>query len=133
MLSRELHLQYQMIRHGADYGSHAVDGSSYWSELDPWGRSDKQTLRKSFLHDGAYQWQHIVKVGAENSFTKGWFPFQLFGEAGVVISYFTDIDVPNGVPYTEWAGKYHSTSIVDTPEYPKSIAFIATLGARLFL
>ncbi|MDR0378072.1 MAG: hypothetical protein LBH70_09800, partial [Spirochaetaceae bacterium] len=27
------HLQYQMIRHGADYGSAAVDGSSFLSEL----------------------------------------------------------------------------------------------------
>lgn len=34
---------------GADYGSSAVDGSSFLSELDPEGRSEKGVLHNSFL------------------------------------------------------------------------------------
>ncbi|GHU03561.1 hypothetical protein FACS1894147_07670 [Spirochaetia bacterium] len=129
-LSTELHFQYQMIRHGADFGPHPVDGSSYWSELDPSGRSDKQTLRKSFLEDGAYQWQHVLKVGGAYRFAGA--PVSLFGEAGVVFSYFTDIDVPASTPYTDWAGRSHSASVVDTSAYPKTTTFIVTLGVKIF-
>jgi hypothetical protein len=128
-LSTGMHFQYQMIRHGADFGPHAVDGSSYWSELDPSGRSSKQTLRKSFLEDGAYQWQHILKAGATYRFAK--IPVFVYGEAGVVFSYFTDID-PAGALYTDWAGKPYATSIVDTSIYPRSTTFIVTLGVTIF-
>ncbi|GHV02242.1 hypothetical protein FACS189485_02190 [Spirochaetia bacterium] len=129
-LSTELHFQYQMIRHGADFGPHPVDGSSYWSELDPKGRSSKDTLRKWFLEDGAYQWQHVLKVGGTYRFARA--PVSLFGEAGVVFSYFTDIDIPAGTAYTDWAGRAHTASIVDTPSYPKTTTFIVTLGVRIF-
>ncbi|MDR2246408.1 MAG: hypothetical protein LBE17_07035, partial [Treponema sp.] len=85
------HFRYQMIRHGAEYGTRAVDGSSYLSELDPEGRSNLPQMRKYFLRDGAYQWQHIIRVGAEHTLAKIAVPVQLFGEFGVVFSYFTDI------------------------------------------
>jgi hypothetical protein len=123
----QAHFQYQMIRHGADYGSGAVDGSSLQSELASSGRSEIEELRKYFLSDGAYQWTHIVKVGGEYTFEKLKLPFTVFGEVGVVFSYFTNI---NG---TANDGSPHSYSIVDNAEYPKSTAFIATLGFRLFL
>jgi hypothetical protein len=124
-LSRtRMHVQYQMIRHGADYGSSAVDGSSFWSELDPDGRSTKEVLRKYFLRDGAYQWQHIIKCGAAYSWAKA--PIQIFAEAGVVISYFTNID---GLPNSGNPSKY---SMIDTAEYPRSTGLIASLGFRLF-
>jgi hypothetical protein len=121
------HFRYQMVRHGAEYGSRAVDGSSYLSELDPDGRSSLPQLRKYFLRDGAYQWQHIIRVGAEHTLAKIAVPVQLFGEFGVVFSYFTDISgsVNSGSP-----GDY---SIIDTLEYPKTTGIIATLGFRLFL
>ncbi|GHV77110.1 hypothetical protein AGMMS49942_19310 [Spirochaetia bacterium] len=126
-INTRVNVQYQMIRHGADFGPHAVDGSSYLSELDPEGRSDKAVLKKFFLEDGAYQWLHIIKVGAEYSFPiKGATPFTVFGEAGVVISYFTDIagDANSGSAF--------SYSVVDTDVYPKSTGFILTLGIRIF-
>ncbi|GHV16188.1 hypothetical protein FACS189493_1620 [Spirochaetia bacterium] len=129
-LTTELHFQYQMIRHGADFGPHAVDGSSYWSELDPSGRSTKQTLRKHFLEDGAYQWQHVLKVGGTYRFAN--IPLAIYGEAGVVFSYFTDIDIPVGTDYTDWAGRSHATSIVDTSDYPKTTTGIVTLGVTIF-
>jgi hypothetical protein len=119
-------LQYQMIRHGADYGSGAVDGSSLWSELDPVGRSTKDVLRKHFLEDGAYQWTHIIKIGGEYSFTQYKLPFSLFAEAGVVFSYFTNIE---GTPNSGSPSPY---SIIETAEYPHSTGIIATIGFRLF-
>lgn len=120
------HFQYQMIRHGADYGSRSVDGSSLLSELDPEGRSENAILRKYFLQDGAYQWQHILKIGASHTFAGFTIPVQIFGEAGVVISYFTNIaGEPN-------AGSPSSYSVVDTAEYPRSTGIILTLGIKFF-
>ncbi|AEF85357.1 hypothetical protein TREPR_2406 [Treponema primitia ZAS-2] len=116
------HFQYQMIRHGAEYGSAAVDGSSYLSELDPSGRSTKAILRKDFLHDGAYQWMHIIKAGAEHSISSDdgkRTPLQVFFEAGVVLSYFTK-------------GNGNSLSIIDTDEYPKSNGLLLTVGFKIY-
>jgi hypothetical protein len=121
------HLQYQMIRHGADFGDSAVDGSSLLSELDPSGRSTKPELRKYFLRDGAYQWFHIVKLGAAHTFyINNFIPFQLFGEAGVVFSYFTNIDGKAN------SGEAFDYTVIDTVEYPKTTTFIATIGIRIF-
>jgi hypothetical protein len=119
-----LHFQYQMVRHGADHGGNAVDGSSYWSELDPDGRSEKPELRKYFLEDGAYQWMHIAKIGASHTFSN--LPLEVFGEAGAVFSYYTNIIG------TANSGSSSSASIVDTEEYPKSNGIIFTIGFRLF-
>jgi hypothetical protein len=116
-----------MIRHGADYGSKAVDGSSLLSELDPDGRSEKNELKKFFLKDGAYQWLHIVKAGGEYAFEKLALPVTVFGEAGVIFSYYTDISG------TANSGNPSGYSIIDTAEYPTSKYFIVTLGFRLFL
>ncbi|MDR2393414.1 MAG: hypothetical protein LBD93_04580 [Treponema sp.] len=126
-LHTQAHFQYQMIRHGASHGSHGVDGSSLLSELDPEGRSENPILRKYFLRDGAYQWQHILKIGAAHTFATLAVPLQVFGEAGVVFSYYTDIA---GEPNT---GSPSSYSVVDTPEYPRSIGIILTLGCTWFL
>jgi hypothetical protein len=123
----QVHAQYQMIRHGADHGEQAVDGSSLFSELDPSGRSEKPVLRKYFLEDGAYQWMHILKIGAAYTFAKkNSIPVRLFAEAGVVVSYYTSIDGP--------ANSGHSSpyKTIDTPEYPKATYFIATIGIRIF-
>jgi hypothetical protein len=122
----QAHFQYQMIRHGADYGSHSVDGSSYWSELDPEGRSEKSELQKYFLQDGAYQWMHIFKLGGTYTLPDNLLAVTIFGEAGVVYSYFTDIEGKAN------SGSPSAWSIVDTSEYPKSTGIILTLGFRLF-
>ncbi|MDR1147577.1 MAG: hypothetical protein LBK66_02985 [Spirochaetaceae bacterium] len=119
-----VHFQYQMIRHGADFGPNAVDGSSYFSELDPEGRDEKVVLKKYFLRDGAYQWFHVLKTGAEYTLKK--LPLTLYAETGIVFSYFTNIDGPanqgNSSPY----------HIVDEAPYTKSTNFILTLGIKLF-
>jgi hypothetical protein len=118
------HIQYQLIRHGADFGSNAIDGSNLLSELDTDGRNSNPVLKRFFLHDGAYQWMHIVKVGAEWNLSR--LPIALYGETGVNLSYFTNTKEDAN------AGKSHPYSIVDTSEYPKSTAFIVSLGIKVF-
>lgn len=122
-----VHFQYQMVRHGAAHGSKAVDGSSFLSELDPSGRSEKAILKKFFLHDGAYQWQHIFRIGAEYTLESFKVPIRFFAEFGVVYSYYTDIDGSAN------AGESYSYSVIDTAEYPQSTGIIATIGFRLYL
>ncbi|MDR1256126.1 MAG: hypothetical protein LBJ86_00065, partial [Spirochaetaceae bacterium] len=120
----KLHFQYQMIRHGADFGPSAVDGSSYYSELDTDGRNEKAELKKYFLHDGAYQWFHILKAGAEHKLNR--LPVKVFGEAGVVFSYFTNID---GKANSGSLSSYH---IVNEGPYTKTTDIILTLGIKIF-
>ena len=117
-------LQYQLIRHGADFGPGAVDGSSLLSELDPGGRDTKAVLKRYFLHDGAYQWMHVVKLGAE--WTPAKLPLSLYCEAGTVISYFTNTEKPAN------SGASYPYSVIDTAEYQKSTGIIASFGLRLF-
>jgi hypothetical protein len=119
-------LQYQMIRHGADYGTSEVDGSSLLSNLDPVGRSGSNPiLKRFFLNDGAYQWMHIIKAGLEWNLSK--LPIALYSEAGVVISYFTNIKEPANV-----TGEAHPYFVVNTAEYPKSTSFIFKIGIKVF-
>jgi len=121
------HLQYQLVRSGADYGRHQVDGSSLVSELDPEGRDgSKASLRKNFLHDGAYQWTHIIRIGAEYKFKK--LPLTLFGEAGAVYSYFTDI---SDEEYEKYAPGFQSRP-AGLGDYLTSTSFILTLGFKIF-
>ena len=117
--------QYQMIRRGADFGSSAVDGSNLLSELDPQRDWSNHVTRRFFLRDGAYQWMHIVRVSADWHLPS--LPVALFGEAGVVYSYFTNIDAPANI-----TGRAHPYSRVNTPEYPTSTGFIATIGVKIF-
>ncbi|MDR3020466.1 MAG: hypothetical protein LBU66_06135 [Treponema sp.] len=119
------HFQFQMIRHGADYGSSAVDGSNLYSELDPDKRDEHPVLRRYFLQDGAYQWLYIFKLGAEWTLSK--LPAAFYCEAGTVISYFTNIDAPANI-----TGDPHPYRIIDTDEYPKSTGFIAKFGIKIY-
>jgi hypothetical protein len=106
------HVQYQMIRHGADHGPDQVDGSSYLSELDPSGRDSKASLRKDFLHDGAYQWMHVGKVGAEHRLDG--LPINAFFEVGFVYSFYTNYSAAN---------KDH---------YPSATSLLMTMGFHVF-
>ncbi|MCL2044552.1 MAG: hypothetical protein FWG89_10475 [Treponema sp.] len=118
-------LQYQMIRHGADFGSSAVDGSNLLSELDPIDRNNNPILKRYFLRDGAYQWMHILKISAEWNLPK--LPAALFGEMGVNYSYFTNIAAEANV-----TGKAHPYSRINTSEYPESTNFIMRFGVKVF-
>jgi hypothetical protein len=118
------HLQYQMIRHGAAYGTSEVDGSSLLSELDPDGRETKPVLKRFFLHDGAYQWMHIIKAGAEYNLLN--LPITLYGEAGINYSFFTNIGSRAN------SGASYPYSVINTSEYPKSTGFIIVIGVKVF-
>ena len=121
------HFQYQLIRHGATHGPSAVDGSHLFSELDPNGRMENPVLRKFFLKDGAYQWQNIFRLGGEYLIPRLTLPIRVFGEFGVVYSYYTDIDGPAN------SGSASSYKVIDTIEYPTTTGFIGSIGFRLFL
>ena len=77
-----------MIRHGADYGSQQVPGSNIYSELSIYNRSD---LKKYFLHDGAYNWIHILSSGGKATINTK-YPISVYGNLGLIFSYFTVID-----------------------------------------
>jgi len=121
----KLNLQYQVIRHGADFGPSAVDGSNLLSELDPDGRDGSNpVLKRFFLKDGAYQWTHIIKAGAEWNLPSH--PITFFGEAGINYSYFTNTEEEANI------GAAYSYSRINTGEYPKSTGIIIKLGVRIF-
>jgi hypothetical protein len=122
-----LNAQFQLIRHGADYGDSMVYGSSYVSELKEKERSEYPALRKYFLHDGAYQWMYIAKSRVKWNLPVK-LPVSLFGEAGAVFSSFTDIETGKAK-----GGKKHQTSIIDTPQYPKSTGIIVNIGCKVSL
>ena len=124
------HWQYQLIRHGANFGHTQVPGSSLVSELDPADRGNKESLRKNFLEDGTYRWLHIIKIGAEHRF--GNLPLTIFGEAGVAYSYFTHVsnDVYNRYNPGSRPQMLDGREILG--EYRTLTAYIFTLGFRVF-
>jgi hypothetical protein len=127
--SLALSLQYQLIRHGADFGLSAVDGSNLLSELDNKGRDDNPILKRYFLRDGAYQWSHVIQIGAEWNLPK--LPIALCGEAGVNYSYFTNIaEKANNADVTEARPLPYSR--INSAEYPESTGFIIKLGVKIF-
>ncbi|MDR0720872.1 MAG: hypothetical protein LBF78_14650 [Treponema sp.] len=134
LIGLKAHLQYQMIRHGADFGPHQVDGSSIFSELEPGYRDSNTVLRKDFLKDGAYEWMHIIKAGA--SFRLAKLPITVFAEGGVVFSHFTDV---NDADYAKYMPAWVNANADGTPSssgyegYADSTRFIASLGLKIFL
>ena len=124
--------QYQMIRRGATWGSSAVDGSHLLSELDPDRGPQNHATWRFFLRDGAYQWKHIVRASANWRLPN--LPVSLFGEAGVIFSYFTNIDAPANNAGLEPGERPrpHPFRIINTPEYPMSTSFIVRMGFSVF-
>jgi len=126
------HLEYQFIRHGAEYGSQAVNGSSLYSELDPCilSSGSRDDIKKYFLHDGAYQWIHSIKVGADWSLKKQFkVPVTLYSEIGFVYSYYTVL-ADNSYANTNASYDYHTAG--DDSEYPSQAGFIISGGIKLF-
>lgn len=129
---------YQFIRHGADYGSQQVPGSSYSSELSPKNRDD---LKKYFLRDGAYNWMHIVSINASYTNKKSKYPFEIGATVGFLYSYYTTIDQDiynerdmvshygnNGNSGADSYTEYH---FVDTEEYPVQCGVVLSLGVKV--
>lgn len=128
-----LDFAYQFTRHGADYGSQAVPGSSLYSELCPYNRDD---LKKYFLHDGAYNWIHALNVTGTMKFDNPHVPVQLSAGLGLIFSYFTQIsesdaankDVNGNV---KGAGFGTGYSIANSDEYPTTVGVVASVCGKI--
>lgn len=120
---------YQFIRHGADYGSQQVPGSSLYSEMSPSGRSD---FRKYFLHDGAYSWMHIINFGS-NYTTKTKYPVTIYANIGLLYSFYTMIDSKNYTTDGNAENCNFSTQffVVNNDEYPTVFGTVLTLGVKV--
>lgn len=113
----QAHIQYQIIRHGVDYGYGAVDGSSL---RDSPGDANST---KYFLMDGVYQWNNVFKMGGAYRFKA--IPFAVYAEAGVVIKRFTI----NGSAGIGNEGDYET---LDDDVYRPGTDFVFSLGFKLF-
>lgn len=120
---------YQFIRHGADYGSQQVPGSSLYSELDPRGRDER---RKYFLHDGAYNWLHIINFGGEFTLSSK-YPVTFTTDLGFVYSYYSMLSQENYSIDGKAENCNFSTpiSVVNTPEYPQIFGAVLSLGVKV--
>ena len=129
--------QYQFVRHGADYGSQQVPGSSLYSEMPVKNRDE---LRKYFLHDGAYNWMHILNFGVKHSSKTKEFklPFELSANMGFLYSYYTLID-SDDYTRSDYGNNGNCRNVsfstpyekVDTDEYPVQWGFVIGFGAKV--
>ncbi|MDR1252354.1 MAG: hypothetical protein LBK62_09320 [Treponema sp.] len=116
------HVQYQLIRHGADYGYGRVDGSSLRDKIVKDDNSEKH-----FLRDGVYQWDHVIKLGGSYSLKSRNIPLSLYAETGLVVTRFTINN--NFGSGSENEGDFHA---LDDAEYNADTGFIFSLGFKLF-
>ena len=122
--------QYQLIRHGADYGDQSVPGSNLYSELPRRGRGD---LRKNFLFDGAYEWSHIWTLSGSYKINAK-LPVKIWGSAGVIYDYFTTIE-GESVSIYEYLDRYsvnEDNFHVNEEEYTDTLGCVVTIGFTLF-
>ncbi|MDR2629428.1 MAG: hypothetical protein LBC60_00740 [Spirochaetaceae bacterium] len=117
------HVQYQLIRHGVEYGPGRVDGSSLQDKI-----IKNNNTEKYFLRDGVYQWNHVVKIGGSYSFKTKKIPISLYGDFGIVVTQFTDTGVD---PKLEEDHFFHFTS-KDDPDYKPSVGVIFSVGFKIF-
>lgn len=129
-------IQYQFIRHGADFGSQAVPGSSLYSELSPKNRNE---LKKYFLRDGAYNWMHILKFEASYTNRNKVLPINLSASVGLLYSYYTAIDdeiykerYNYGNNKNSGADQNTSYNFINTDEYPAYFGVVLSLGVKLW-
>jgi hypothetical protein len=121
-------LQYQLIRHGVDWGSESniYSGSSIYSEL-PAGTygPGRDNLHKYFLKDGVYEWMNIVTLEASYNFKHFDIPLKLYGTAGFVNNWFTSIGSATPSKNTKYS-KYNSA------EYKDDYGFVLSIGIKAF-
>lgn len=127
---------FQMIRHGADFGTQQVRGSSIYSELD---NSNRDEFTKNFLHDGAYNWIHILSLNASYSNRQYKVPFKFNITLGGIVSYYTAISESEYRGPEDWyageSGNYGNCSgdysIIDTDEYPFTYGAVLSIGVTI--
>jgi hypothetical protein len=109
----KVHLQFQMIRHGVDYGDKKIDGSSLNDKMT----DDEALSTKRFLEDGVYRWDNVIKLGASYKFIAGIIPLSVYAELGFVSTSFT---IPRNV------GTFNSSV------YRTGNGFVFSVGFKLF-
>jgi len=117
------YVQFQLIRHGVDYGYGAVGGSSRYDT----GANNYSA--KYFLKDGVYQWDNILKWGGSCNVKAGGaqgVPLSIYAETGLVVTNFT-INGDAGVGHE--ADYEHLSDSVYRPD----TYVIFSFGFRLFL
>jgi len=114
------HVQFQMIRHGADYGYRAVPGSSLYDTLDD------NNSAKYFLMDGVYQWDNVIKLGGSCNLKTTGIPLSIYMETGVILTSFT-INGDDGVGKEADYESLHDDSV-----YRGRTGFIFSVGLRVF-
>jgi len=118
-------LQYQLIRHGVDFGEKQVKGGSLYSEL--WYDNANLEKAKKMLYDGCYEWTNVVSVGSDVNCRQFFgVPATLNFNASVLFTHYTDTGLPSG----EVASSYHK---IETEEYEKYAGFLVSLGVKLFV
>lgn len=115
-------LQYQLIRHGATWGSGQVEGSSLYSELEPRSAA-RDNHSKYFLHDGVYEWTNLVSFDAQYNFRNLLFPFTIYGSFSYIYDWFTASGSKNSPK---------DFYFIDTNEYPDTNGVILSLGIKIF-
>jgi hypothetical protein len=113
------HIQFQMLRHGVDYGYGTVPGSSLTDKLS------NARSQKHFLEDGVYRWDNVIKLGGSFKFMIGTIPLSVYIETGYVSTSFTK----NGSAGVGNAAEYDR---FDDSVYRGSDGFIFSVGFRLF-
>jgi hypothetical protein len=115
------HIQFQMIRHGVDYGYGAVGGSSLYDN------PDNGNSAKYFLKDGVYRWDNVIKLGATCNFKSQGVPISVFAETGLAVTNYT-INGNAGV------GRKANYEPLNDPVYQavNNTNFIFSIGFRLF-
>lgn len=118
-------LQYQLIRHGVDFGSKQIKGGSYYSEL--WYNHSNLEKEKRFLKDGCYEWTNVISAGTDVDCRQFFgIPATLNFNAAVLLTHYTDTGLPAG----EVTNSY---SKIETDEYAKYAGFLVSLGVKLFV
>lgn len=117
--------QYQLIRHGVDWGSEANmdSGSSIYSEL-PTGHK-RAEMQKYFLHDGTYEWTNILALSGSYDFKKHGVPILAYGTIGFTNNWFTSI---NG----QTPSRNTSFSRINTDEYKEGFGTVVSVGIKAF-
>ena len=123
-------LQYQLIRHGADFGDKSIPGSNLYSELPLIARGE---LRKNFLQDGAYEWSHIWALSGSYKINAK-LPVRFAITAGIVYDYFTSID-GDSVSIDPMEKRFEVNEdnyYVNEGYYTDSVGAVVTLGITIF-
>ena len=112
--------QYQLIRHGVDWGSGSIIGCNLYSELRNTGRDE---LDKYFLRDGTYEWSNIISLHGSYNLRQFDIPVTINAGLGYIYDWFTAID---GEP-----GKNTSYSIINNDEYSEKHGIVLNLGVSI--